>query len=105
MIERALSRLAPFSVGHPWPVIGLTVLATLAFAVQLPRITIDTDPKHMLPATSPVRQYNDQVEKEFVLHADVMALPRHRQRAGDLTVMARRLEGGAAGMIPSSAPR
>jgi hypothetical protein len=68
------SRLAAFSVEHPRLVIGLTVIATLMFAVQLPRITIDTDPKHMLPVTSPVRQYNDQVEKDFALHADVIAL-------------------------------
>jgi len=41
---------------------------------QFPKITIDTDPKHMLPATSPVRQYNDKVEKDFVLHPDVIVL-------------------------------
>jgi predicted RND superfamily exporter protein len=74
VIERLLNRLAALSAGHPWPVIGLTVIATLAFAAQFPSITVDTDPKHMLPVTSPVRQYNDQVEKDFALHADVIAL-------------------------------
>ncbi|MBI4516001.1 MAG: MMPL family transporter [Deltaproteobacteria bacterium] len=62
------------SAAHPRAVIALTAVVTLAFAAQFPKITIDTDPKHMLPATSPVRQYNDQVEKEFALHADVIAL-------------------------------
>src|SRR3990172_6020918 len=74
MLERLLNRLAAFSVARPRLVIVLTVVATLLFASQLPRITIDTDPKHMLPVTSPVRQYNDQVEKEFALHADVIVL-------------------------------
>ncbi len=74
MIERPLSGLTAFSVGHPRLVIGLVAVATLLFAAQIPKITIDTDPKHMLPVTSPVRQYNDQVEREFALHADVIAL-------------------------------
>src|SRR3990172_6540868 len=74
MIEKPLRRATAFSIDHPLLVIGLTVLVTLAFAVQFRKITIDTDPKHMLPVTSPVRQYNDQVEKDFALHADVIAL-------------------------------
>lgn len=74
MTSRPLERLTAFSVDHPRLVIGLTVLLTLAFAVQLRKITVDTDPKHMLPVTSPVRQYNDQVEKDFALHADVIVL-------------------------------
>jgi len=62
------------SVRHPWWVIGVVAIATLAFAAPLAKITIDTDPKHMLPVNSPVRQYNDQVEREFALHADVIAV-------------------------------
>lgn len=74
MLERSLNRLAAFSVAYPRLVIALTVAATMGFAAQLPKITIDTDPKHMLPETSPVRQYNDRVEKDFALHPDVVAL-------------------------------
>ena len=74
MLDRTLNRLVTFSVSHPWWVIGLTIVATIAFAAQFPKITMDTDPKHMLPVTSPVRQYNDQVEREFALHADIIAL-------------------------------
>ena len=69
-----MNYLTNLSVTHPWRVIAVTVVITLAFAVQFPGITIDTDPKHMLPVTSAVRQYNDQVEREFALHADVIAL-------------------------------
>jgi hypothetical protein len=59
---------------HPWAVLALTLLATLAFGSQLPRIRTDTDPKNMLPTTSPVRQYNDQVEGWFGLHPDVIVV-------------------------------
>jgi predicted RND superfamily exporter protein len=69
-----LNRLAAFSADHPRLVIGLTVLVSAAFAAPLPRMTVDTDPKHMLPATSPVRQYNDRVDKDFALHADVLVV-------------------------------
>src|SRR3989338_3988698 len=59
---------------HPKVVIGATLLLTLFFAAQFPKIAVDTDPKHMLPATSPVRQYNDEMEKNFALHPDVIVL-------------------------------
>ena len=67
-------RWTQFILDHPKVVIGTTLLLTLFFAAQFTKITIDTDPKHMLPATSPVRQYNDQVERDFALHPDVIVL-------------------------------
>ncbi len=69
-----LRRLTPFSVDHPRLVVGVTLAVTLLFATPFPRVQTDTDPKHMLPATSPVRVYNDQVEEQFGLHADWIAL-------------------------------
>src|SRR3990167_9063938 len=69
-----IERLTQFVLDHPKLVIGATFALTLFFAAQFPKIAIDTDPKHMLPATSPVRQYNDQVEKDFALHPDVIVL-------------------------------
>ncbi len=59
---------------HPRAVLALALLLTLAFGSQLPRIRADTDPKNMLPITSPVRQYNDQVEGWFGLHPDVIVV-------------------------------
>ncbi len=68
------SKLTEFSVEKP----GLTVIAvivmTLVFLSQFPKILIDTDPKNMLPETSPVRVYNDQMESLFALHKDVIVL-------------------------------
>ncbi len=73
-VGRLLNRLVVLSVTYPRAVIALTVLLTLVFAAQLPYAAIDTDPKHMLPVTSPVREYNDRMEKEFALHPDVIVL-------------------------------
>ena len=69
-----MRKLVEFSVGHPRLVVSLTLGLTLIFAAQLPKIKTDTDPKNMLPVTSPVRQYNDQVEGWFALHPDVIVL-------------------------------
>lgn len=69
-----LNRIVQFSIARPKTVIGAALIVTILFGSQLPKIRTDTDPKHMLPITSPVRQYNDQVEREFGLHPDVLAL-------------------------------
>lgn len=69
-----LNRMVQFSISRPKTVIGAALIVTILFGSQLPKIRTDTDPKHMLPITSPVRQYNDQVEREFELHPDVLAL-------------------------------
>jgi len=63
-----------WSADHPRTVVIAVLLLTLAFGSQLPRIRTDTDPKNMLPITSPVRQYNDQVEGWFGLHPDVIVV-------------------------------
>src|SRR3989338_217563 len=69
-----LERLTRLAIDYPKTVIGVMLTVTLLFGLQFPKITVDTDPKHMLPATSPVRQYNDQVERAFALHPDVIVL-------------------------------
>lgn len=66
--------LTRFSIKRPWAVIGLTLAVTLLFTAQLPRIVTDTDPKNMLPVTSDVRVFNDEVDQWFALHKDVIVL-------------------------------
>ncbi|MBI3596741.1 MAG: MMPL family transporter [Nitrospirae bacterium] len=66
--------LTRFSVEKPRLVIALTLAITLAFLTQLPRAITDTDPKNMLPETSPVRVSNDEVERWFALPKDVIVL-------------------------------
>src|SRR3989338_8355208 len=98
-----LERLTRLAIDYPKTVIGVMLAVTLLFGAQFPKITVDTDPKHMLPATSPVRQYNDQVERAFVLHPDVIVLgivnaqgvinPHTLKRVAELTRAIQRIPG------------
>ena len=106
-----LERLTQIVLGRPKLIIGLVAAISLFFIAQFPKITIDTDPKHMLPATSPVRQYNDKVEKDFVLHPDVIVLgivnmdgifnPRTLTYVKDLTNAVRQIPGVIARDVDS----
>ncbi|OGH61647.1 MAG: hypothetical protein A3G34_15915 [Candidatus Lindowbacteria bacterium RIFCSPLOWO2_12_FULL_62_27] len=69
-----LKRLTQLSVDHPRAVLAAVAMVSVLFGMQFPKVTVDTDPKHMLPETSPVRRYNDQVERDFALHADVIVV-------------------------------
>src|SRR3989339_42694 len=66
--------LVEFSVDHPRWVVFLTVLVTLGFLTQFPKVQIDTNPKNMLPRTSDVRVFNDKVEKTFSIYEDTIVL-------------------------------
>jgi len=66
--------LVEFSVEHPRLVVILSIIVTLAFMTQFPKMKTDTNPKNMLPATSDVRVWNDEVEKTFNLYEDMIAL-------------------------------
>lgn len=69
-----LEHITLFAMNRPRTIIAATLVLTALFGLQFSKIKIDTDPKHMLPETSAVRQYNDQVERDFALHADVIVL-------------------------------
>jgi hypothetical protein len=66
--------LVEFSVEHPKLVVILSVIVTVLFMTQFPKMKTDTNPKNMLPATSDVRVWNDEVEKTFSLYEDMIAL-------------------------------
>lgn len=66
--------LVEFSVDHPKLVIVLAILVTVVFMTQFPKIKTDTNPKNMLPATSDVRVWNDEVDKTFGLYEDTIVL-------------------------------
>jgi predicted RND superfamily exporter protein len=67
-------RLVEFSVDHPKIVVLLTIVITALFMTQFPKIKTDTNPKHMLPATSDVRLWNDEVDKTFGLYEDTIVI-------------------------------
>src|SRR4030042_5114862 len=66
--------LIEFSVNHPKLVIILCVLCTVIFMTQFHKMRIDTNPKNMLPETSDVRVWNNEVEKTFALYEDMIVL-------------------------------
>jgi len=66
--------LVEFSVGHPKLVVILTIVLSVIFMTRLPKMKTDTNPKNMLPATSEVRVWNDEVEKTFALYEDMIVL-------------------------------
>ena len=66
--------LVEFSVNHPKLVVVLSIIITLAFMTQFPKMKTDTNPKHMLPDTSDVRVWNDEVDKTFALYEDMIVL-------------------------------
>lgn len=66
--------LVEFSVEHPRLVVFLTIIITFVFMTQFPKIRTDTNPKHMLPETSEVRIWNDEVDKIFALYEDTIVL-------------------------------
>ncbi|OGR19855.1 MAG: hypothetical protein A2X81_14700 [Desulfobacterales bacterium GWB2_56_26] len=66
--------LVGFSVDHPKLVVFLSLLITVVFMTQFPKIRIDTNPKNMLPADSDVRVWNDEVDRTFGLYEDTIVL-------------------------------
>jgi predicted RND superfamily exporter protein/outer membrane lipoprotein-sorting protein len=66
--------LVEFSVDHPRLIVALAITVTLLFMTQFPKMRTDTNPKNMLPATSDVRVWNDNVEKTFGLYEDMIVV-------------------------------
>ena len=63
-----LKNLSYFSIEHPKTVILITLIITLIFLAQFPRIKIDTDPENMLEADQPDRVFYDQIKEDFGIH-------------------------------------
>jgi len=66
--------LVEFSIRRPKLVIWATVTLVVLFLTQFPRISTDTNPKHMLPETSDVRVWNNEVDKVFALYEDTIVV-------------------------------
>ena len=74
MGKRLRLSLVELSVEHPVWVMALTGLLSLAALTQFPKVKTDTNPKNMLPETSDVRVFNDEVERTFGLYEDTIVL-------------------------------
>src|SRR3970040_2492223 len=66
--------LVELSIRRPKLVLVAAAILTLLFATQFPRVRTDTNPKHMLPDTSDVRVWNDQVDRTFALYEDTIVV-------------------------------
>ena len=66
--------LVEFSIRRPSLIVWATVALVLLFLTQFPRISTDTNPKHMLPENSDVRVWNDEVDKTFALYEDTIVV-------------------------------
>src|SRR3989338_5717523 len=64
-MKKAIMKLVEFSINRPKLVVFLTIIVTLLFAIQFPKIRIDTDPENMLKAEEPIRVFHKNVKKEF----------------------------------------
>jgi len=64
-MKKAVMSLVEFSVNKPKVVMLITIIFTIFFAIQFPKIKIDTDPENMLREDEPIRVFHKQVKKEF----------------------------------------
>ena len=63
-----LRKLTEIVTKFPKTTIALVLLATIFFAIQFPKIKIDTDPENMLEQKQPDRVFYDNVKREFGIH-------------------------------------
>ncbi len=57
-----------FSIKRPWVVLGIAVFITAFFAMQFPKIKIDTDPQNMLETNEPTRLFHAATKDNFNLY-------------------------------------
>lgn len=67
MYQRALE----WTIEHPKLVVVFIAIITVLAGAGLPRMQTDTDPDHMLSPTSPVRLYDEQVDRWFDLQDQI----------------------------------
>lgn len=60
--------LTNFALKRPWLVLGLTLVFTVVFGIQFPKVNFDNDPENMLAADEPVRLYHHEVKETFALY-------------------------------------
>jgi len=66
--------LVDFSIRRPKLIVWAALALTALFLTQLPRIRTDTNPKNMLPETSDVRVWNNEVDRLFALYEDTIVV-------------------------------
>jgi hypothetical protein len=65
---RALSALVSLSVKSPRITLLVTAVVVALLALQIPRLTVDTDPENMLPADEADRVFHNLAKDQFTLY-------------------------------------
>ena len=60
--------LTDFSLRRPWLVIAMTLVATVLFATQFPKVKFDNDPENMLGKNEPVRVFHHEIKEKYSLY-------------------------------------
>ncbi len=60
--------LTDFSLRRPWLVLLLTLLSTMLFAVQFPKVQFDNNPENMLDKDEHVRVFHHEVKEKYALY-------------------------------------
>ncbi|NLB69601.1 MAG: MMPL family transporter [Lentisphaerae bacterium] len=57
-------------IGLRFPVLTIlvTLVITVLFAMQFPKVTFDNDPENMLSKQEPIRVFNDQIKAKYALY-------------------------------------
>ena len=63
-----LTKLTEIVTRFPKSTIAVFLIITVFFAIQFPKMKIDTDPENMLEQTQADRVFYDKVKKEFGIH-------------------------------------
>lgn len=63
-----LRKLTEIVTRFPKTTIAVVLIITMFFAIQFPKIQIDTDPENMLEQKQPDRVFYNKVKKEFGIH-------------------------------------
>lgn len=73
--------LVEFATSHPRWVVAVTLTITALFCTQFTRITLDTNPKNMLPPDSAVRVWNEEIDQTFRLYEDTILVAVHNDKS------------------------
>ncbi|SHJ36096.1 MMPL family protein [Malonomonas rubra DSM 5091] len=60
--------LTNFSIRFPKLILLLTLIVTVLFGAQFPKVTFDNDPENMLPADEPIRVFHQEVKEKYALY-------------------------------------
>ncbi|MUM78508.1 MMPL family transporter [Pseudodesulfovibrio sp. F-1] len=72
-MKKIKKSMVSFAIRHYRATLLLVIVATAVFGSFFPKVTIDTDPEHMLPENEPSRLFHNQAKKTFDL-SDIVVL-------------------------------